>query len=178
MTDATPAAAQPPSFEEFVRARSAHLMRLALLLTAGDRPSAEDLLQSALERTWRRRWFLRSEASPEPYVRRALVNAAIDWRRSKGRRRETELEAIQREPAVADGTGNIDNTDFVVRCLAQLPPRQRAVLVLRYWEQLSESEIASTMNCKVGTVKSQLSRGLERLRDLTGLKDQPGDQDE
>lgn len=168
----------PPSFEDFVRARSAHLMRLALLLTGGDQATAEDLLQTALERTWRRRWFLRADTSPEPYVRAAIVNASVDWRRSRGRRTETDIQTVQPEPSIEDRTGGIDDTDFVVRALMHLPPRQRAALVLRYWEQLSEAEIAEAMNCAVGTVKSQISRGLDRLRTLTDVAKTQGNEDE
>jgi RNA polymerase sigma-70 factor (sigma-E family) len=155
------------SFEEFVRGRSEHLLKLALLLTGQNRAEAEDLLQIALERAYRRRALLARHQSPEPYVRKVLVNAAIDWRRALRRRAEQRLEAGNYDPAVSDQAGELADRDLLARSLARLPPRQRAVLVLRYWADLSEAEIAATLGCSAGTVKSQASRGLARLRVLT-----------
>lgn len=157
------------SFEEFVRGRSAHLFKLALLLTGQDRGEAEDLLQITLERAYRRRAALSRDRDPEPYVRRALVNASIDRWRALRRHAEQRLEAADRGPAVDDRTSEVADRDLLVRSLAVLPPRQRAVLVLRYWEDMSEAEIAGMLGCGVGTVKSQASRGLKRLRELAGV---------
>jgi RNA polymerase sigma-70 factor (sigma-E family) len=157
------------SFEEFVRGRSAHLFKLALLLTGQNRAEAEDLLQIALERAYRRRASLSRDRDPEPYVRRALLNASIDRWRALRRRAEQCLEAGDPGPAVDDRTGELANRDLLLRSLAVLPPRQRAVLVLRYWEDMSEAEIAGLLGCGVGTVKSQASRGLKRLRELAGV---------
>jgi len=157
------------SFEEFVRGRSAYLFKLALLLTGQNRAEAEDLLQISLERAYRRRALLARDRSPEPYVRKVLVNAAIDRRRALKRRAEQRLEARDHDPAVDDRTGEVANRDLLARSLALLPPRQRAVLVLRYWGDLSEAEIAATLGCTAGTVKSQASRGLARLRELAGV---------
>ena len=157
------------SFEEFVRGRSAPLFRLALLLTEQNRAEAEDLLQIALERAYRRRSSLSRDRSPEPYVRQVLVNASIDRWRILRRRGEQRLDASDPGPPVDDRTGQIANRDLLMRALAALPPRQRAVLVLRYWEDLPEAEIARTLGCGVGTVKSQASRGLARLRELAGV---------
>jgi len=157
------------SFEEFVRCRSAYLFKLALLLTGQNQAEAEDLLQIALERAYRRRALLARDRSPEPYVRKVLVNASIDRRRLLRRRGEQHLAATDPGPAVADRTGEVANRDLLLRSLAQLPPRQRAVLVLRYFQDMSEAEIAWTLACSVGTVKSQASRGLARLRELAGL---------
>jgi RNA polymerase sigma-70 factor (sigma-E family) len=154
------------SFEEFVRGRSGYLFRLALLLTGQDRAEAEDLLQIALERAYRRRAVLARDRSPEPYVRKVLINASIDRRRALKRRGEHRLDADDHDPAVDDRTGEIANRDLLARSLAQIPPRQRAVLVLRYWCDLSEAEIAATLGCSPGTVKSQAARGLARLRAL------------
>ncbi len=170
---------EPPSsqvdavFEEFVRTKSAHLLRLALLLTGWNVAVAEDLTQTALERIYRRRRLLfgRPEArgSVEPYVRRVLVNAAIDWRRGLHRRPELPLDCaidVAQESAgrIAD---RVADRDLLLRALASVPQRQRTVLVLRYWEDLSDAEIAVTLNCEVGTVRSQASRGLAKLRELT-----------
>lgn len=157
------------SFEEFVRGRSAHLFKLALLLTGQNQAEAEDLLQIALERAYRRRALLSGDRGPEPYVRRVLVNASIDRWRALRRHAEQRLEAGDPGPAVDDRTGELANRDLLLRSLAVLPPRQRAVLVLRYWEDLSEAEIAAMLGCSVGTVKSQASRGLKRLRELAGV---------
>ena len=157
------------SFEEFVRGRSGYLFKLALLLTRQNRAEAEDLLQISLERAYRRRSVLARDRSPEPYVRKVLVNAAIDRRRALRRSGEQRLESDGYDPAVDDRTGEIANRDLLARSLARLPPRQRAVLVLRYWCDLSEAEIAATLRCSPGTVKSQASRGLARLRELAGV---------
>ena len=157
------------SFEEFVRGRSAYLFKLALLLTGQNRAEAEDLLQMSLERAYRRRALLDRDRSPEPYVRKVLVNAAIDRRRALKRRAEQRLEACDHDPAVDDRTAEVANRDLLARSLAALPPRQRAVLVLRYWGDLSEAEIAATLGCTAGTVKSYASRGLARLRVLAGV---------
>jgi RNA polymerase sigma-70 factor (sigma-E family) len=157
------------SFEEFVHSRSAHLFRLALLLTGQNRAEAEDLLQIALERAYRRRASLSRSQSPEPYVRRVLVNASIDRWRTLGRRAEQPLDTVEAGPPVADRTGQVADRDLLLRSLALLPPRQRAVLVLRYWEDRSEAEIAAMLGCSAGTVKSQASRGLARLRGLADV---------
>jgi RNA polymerase sigma-70 factor (sigma-E family) len=154
-------------FEEFVRSRSAHLLRLALLLTGQNWAEAEDLLQIALERAYRRRALLPRDRSPEPYVRKILVNASIDRRRWLRRRGEQPLDSSSPILAAEDESGTVVNRDLLLRSLASLPQRQRAVLVLRYWEDLSEIEIASTLGCSVGTVKSQASRGLARLREMS-----------
>jgi RNA polymerase sigma-70 factor (sigma-E family) len=152
------------AFEEFARDRSTHLFRLALMLSGWNDAVARDLLQVALERAYvRRRTLFRDGASAEPYVRRVLVNAAIDWRRALRRRREAPLEAAA-AVTVEDGTSLVDDRDLLLRALSCLPARQRAVLVLRYWEQLSDTEIAAALTCGVGTVRSQASRALARLR--------------
>jgi len=156
------------AFEEFVRGRSTHLFRLALVLTGWNEAAAQDLLQIALERAYRRRRLLFRHGSAEPYVRRVLVNAAIDRRRLLRRRREQPLEAAA-GLAVDDRTGQVADRDLLLRALAALPPGQRAVLVMRYWEDLPDAEIAATLNCGAGTVRSQASRGLTRLRQLTGV---------
>jgi len=157
------------SFEEFVRSRSAYLFQLALLLAGQNQEDAEDLLQVALERAWRRRAVRYRQGSPEPYVRRILVNASIDrWRRLR-RRGEEPLQDSGPSLLAPDPAGMVARRDLLMRSLAVLPPRQRAVLVLRYWEDNSEAEVAAMMGCSVGTVKSQASRGLARLRELAGV---------
>jgi RNA polymerase sigma-70 factor (sigma-E family) len=163
------AADAPDAFEDFVRARSAHLFRLALALSGWHEPAAEDLLQIALERAYRhRRLLFREGGSAEPYVRRVLVNAAIDWRRGLRRRGEQPLQASVPAPAVEDAAAQVADRDLLLRALKSLPPRQRAVLVMRYWEDLPDAQIASVLNCSAGTVRSQASRALTRLRQVTG----------
>ena len=148
-------------FEEFVRGRSTALLRTAYLLT-GDRGHAEDLLQGVLERT-ARRWSSIAE-SPEAYVRRALANAATNrWRR----RRPVEVAwPPQHEPGGVDPAHAYVVRDALLRGLLTLPSRQRAVLVLRYFDDLTEAQTADALGCSIGTVKSQASRGLARLRGL------------
>ena len=155
------------AFEEFVRGRSRYLFQLALVLTGWDKAAAEDVLQVALERAYRRRRQLFRQGSAEPYVRRVVVNAAIDWRRRLRRSAEQPLD-VAVDVAVGDRTGQVADRDVLVRALAALGPRQRAVLVMRYWEDLPDAEIAATLNCSAGTVRSQASRGLARLRELSG----------
>jgi RNA polymerase sigma-70 factor (sigma-E family) len=147
-----------PDFREFFASRSAALLRTAYLLT-GDRQHAEDLLQTALMRCYAR--WSRVE-SPEAYVRRALVTTATGWRR---RRWQGEVPTADLpEDATADEVTPVDVRADVLRLLAQLGPRQRAVVVLRFYEDRSESEVAALLGVSVGTVKSQASRGLARLR--------------
>jgi RNA polymerase sigma-70 factor (sigma-E family) len=151
------------SFEEYVRARNAALSRVAYLLT-GDHHLAEDLVQQALLRVvgqWSR---IVASGDPDPYVRRVLYHLHISWWR---RRRPT---GPMPEDAVARSSP--DPSDAVVtsiavrRALARLGPRQRAVLILRYFEDLSESQTAQVLGVSVGTVKSQARDGLARLRTL------------
>jgi RNA polymerase sigma-70 factor (sigma-E family) len=163
------------AFEEFVRGRSGHLFRLALVLTGWDKAAAEDVLQTALERAYRRRRQLFGEGSAEPYVRRVLVNAAVDWRRMRRRRAELSL-TVSADPVVQDRTGQVADRDVLVRALATLAPKQRAVLVLRYWEDVPDAEIAAALNCGEGTVRSQASRALARLRELCADSRQPRQQ--
>lgn len=163
------------SFEEFVRGRSTHLFRLALVLTGWNEAVAQDVLQIALERAYRRRWLLfREGGNAEPYVRRVLVNAAIDWRRVLRRRGELPLQSATADLAVEDRAGQVADRDLLLRALAALPPGQRAVLVLRYWEDLADTQIAAMLNCSTGTVRSQALRGLTRMRQLTGIPSAKG----
>jgi len=167
--EALPVVDAREAFEEFARDRSAHLFRLALMLSGWNEAVAQDLLQVALERAYgRRRMLFGDGASAEPYVRRVLVNAATDWRRSLRRRQEQPLDAAAAGPVPQDGIALADDRDLLLRALSGLPPKQRAVLVLRYWEELPDSEIAAALNCTVGTVRSQASRALARLRQQAG----------
>jgi RNA polymerase sigma-70 factor (sigma-E family) len=149
--------------DRFLTERADPLMRTAVLLT-GNREAAQDLLQTALERLLRHWRAL--EGDPEAYLRRTLYNLAADGFRRQGRLRRKLLLLRAETQAPADATAEVDLRDALVRILLQLPPRQRAVLVLRYWEQLTEAETAAVLGWPEGTVKSATSRGLRRLREL------------
>jgi RNA polymerase sigma-70 factor (sigma-E family) len=149
--------------ERFLDERADHLLRTAVLLT-GSREAGEDLLQTAVERLLRR--WRRFDGDPEGYLRRTLCNLATDGYRRAGRWRQKE-RLLRAAPRPAhDATGDVDLRDALVRLLLQLPVRQRTVLVLRYWEQLTDAETAAVLGCPVGTVKSACSRGLTRMREL------------
>jgi len=111
------------------------------------------------------RWS-RIEGSPEAYARRALAHAAISRWRLRRRRPEVLLCGLDRaDAAPGDELAAVDLRDVLVRALLTLPPRQRAVLVLRYFDDLPEAEVAEALGCSLGTVKSQASRALARLRE-------------
>jgi RNA polymerase sigma-70 factor (sigma-E family) len=153
-------------FEQFVTTRSQTLLRSAYLLCGGDRGAAEDLLQDVLERMYPRWQRIRGE--PEAYARTALANGAANRWRRKGRRvREAPLAAAA-YAGVAGPEGAVADRDLVVRALAALPAKTRAVLVLRFFDDLSETQAAVALGCSVGTVKSQTSRGLAKLREVLG----------
>jgi len=152
--------------DTLVAERGSALLASAVLLT-GSRAAGEDLLQAALERLMRS-WG-RVHEDRERYLRRTMYHLAIDQWRSRRRRREVFIE--HEPPGQRDATDVLDLRDALSQALAQLSPRQRAVLVLRYWEQLTETEAAEALGCSVGTVKSTASRGLSRLRELTATWD-------
>ncbi len=152
-------------FDEFVRARSMALLRTAVLLTGGDRGHAEDLLQDVLARMYAR--WSRIEG-PEAYARRALVHAAVNRWRGRGRRPEVPLADPDPGASPGDDAAIVDLRDALGRELLHLPPRQRAVLVLRYLDDLPDEEIATALGCTVGSVRSHASRGLARLRERVG----------
>jgi RNA polymerase sigma-70 factor (sigma-E family) len=147
---------------EYVQGQWPSLVRYATLL-CGDAVEAEELVQSALVRVALRWPFVRDKDDPNGYVKRAIVHANINqWRRVRSR--ET-LTADLPDVGVADGASAVADQDAVRRALAGLPPRQRAVLVLRYLDDMSEQETANVLGCSVGTVKSQAHKGLSKLRD-------------
>ena len=145
----------------FLAARGPALLRTAHLLT-GDRGHAEDLLQHALERTVRH--WSRLDGDPEGWVRRTMVNLATDrWRRHARRVREVGGDLPDRT-AGPDALGAVEDRQDLVRALSVLTARQRAVLVLRYFDDLPEAQVADLLGCSVGTVKSTTSKALARLR--------------
>jgi len=152
-------------FDGFVAGRSAALLRTAYLLT-GDPALAEDLLQTALAKSWFA-WG-RIAGPPEPYVRRVMATTYATWWRRRWRS-EYPTGALPEAPGV-DDTAGVDDRDALWRALGTLPRRQRAVVVLRYYEDLSEAETAAALGVSRGTVKSQASKALAALRrddDLT-----------
>jgi RNA polymerase sigma-70 factor (sigma-E family) len=162
------------SFEDFVDTSSGRLFTMALLLTGSNRAEAEDLLQGVLERAYRQwRRICRSGDDPAPYVRKMLVNASVDRWRLLRHRPEQPLDPKSPDLGVGDPSGIVADRDLLLRGLALLPPGQRAVLVLRYFEDLSEAQTAATLGCSVGSVKSQSSRALSRLRGVIGSPDEP-----
>jgi RNA polymerase sigma-70 factor (sigma-E family) len=155
-------------FREFVNSRSPALLRTAYLLT-GDLGHAEDLLQNALVlayRHWRR---VTSAGYPEAYVRKIMVNE----RRSLWRRTRSAPMVLGDVPEHGgpDEAAGVDERDALWRAVLAMPPRTRAVLVLRYWEDMSEADTAEILGCSVGTVKSQASRGLRKLQALLTTAD-------
>jgi len=151
-------------FTDFVTHRAPALLRTAFLLCGGDRGAAEDLLQEVLERVYPR-WH-RIKDKPEAYVRASLANAAANrWRGRSRRVREVPFDAATDITRSGHEEHVVDH-DRVVRALRELPPRMRAVLVLRFFDDMSEADIAKALRCGTGTVKSQTSRGLARLREL------------
>ncbi|WP_319459404.1 SigE family RNA polymerase sigma factor [Micromonospora sp. RTP1Z1] len=148
---------------DFVASRTPALMRVAYLLT-GDRHAAEDLVQSALARTIPK-WRTLRHADPESYLRAVMYREQVSWWRRLRRRRETTLtggdEAVQ-----ADPSGNTDVRLAMRAALRQLPPAQRTVLVLRYYEDLTETQVAELLGCSIGTVRSRTHRAVARLRQL------------
>lgn len=154
------------SFEDFVKGSSMRLFTMALLLTGYQRAEAEDLLQGVLERTYRRWRRISLRGDPEPYVRQMLINASVDRWRLLRRRSDEPLFVVRAQSTTGDQAAEIAERDQLLRALATLPAGQRAVLGLRYLCDLSEAQTAAVLACSVGSVKSQSSRALARLRQI------------
>jgi RNA polymerase sigma-70 factor (sigma-E family) len=166
-----------PGFEanllQFVTDRSSVLFRTAYLLT-GDRHAAEDLVQSALAKTAARWRTLRDPAALEGYVRRTMYHEQVSWWRRRSR--VVELTTTERLDRLGDGHADAADLRVTMRAaLARLTPRQRTMLVLRYFEDMSETEIARLLGVRVGSVRSQIYRSLERLKksapELTAMRE-------
>jgi RNA polymerase sigma-70 factor (sigma-E family) len=154
-------------FSEFVRARRGALSRTAYLLT-GDHQLAEELLQAALVNT-AAHWHRIAQTNPEAYLRRAMVNERTSrWRRRRYAVEVPDSEGLAARPlaAATDVAETTVRRTILMAALAQLPPRQRVVVVLRFFEDLTEAETAEVLGCTVGTVKSQTHHALARLRRL------------
>ena len=152
------------TYEEFADSRLTALLRYAVVLT-GDPHLAQDLVQETMVRVqlnWRR---VARTQSPERYVRRMLTNQFVDWRRGSWFKRVLpRAEPYDDIAGSADHEGTIADRDQMWSWLARLPRRQRAALVLRYYEDLPDAEIADVLGCAVGTVRSAISRALATLR--------------
>jgi RNA polymerase sigma-70 factor (sigma-E family) len=163
-----------PGFEEWVRARQAELLRSCWLLT-GNWSDAQDLLQTALARVWPRWSRVVSAGDPGAYVRRSLLNAYLSGRRRKWRHEvayglDVGAGLSERSRGRMDQRlGAVDDRAVLVRWLSTLAPRQRAVVFLRFYEDMSEAQAAELLGCSVGTVKSQAAKALTHLRQLDGV---------
>ena len=148
-------------FDEFVAARSTRLLRTAYLLTR-DHALAEDLLQTALTKAWFA--WSRIESDPEPYVRKILVNTYATWWRRKWNGEQAHADLPEPSPGPAPGGDGDNDRHDLWAAMGRLPRRQRAVIVLRYVEDLTEAETARLLGVSAGTVKSQTSKALAKLR--------------
>jgi RNA polymerase sigma-70 factor (sigma-E family) len=156
-------------FDEFVEARERALQRTAWLLT-GDWAIAEDLVQTALARSWPRWERIRHRDNPEIYVRKVMINTWATWRRRRWRG-EQASDTVPDSPAPGDLASEVALRTAVSHALDGLTKRQRAVVVLRIFDDMSEAEVAQAMNCAVGTVKSTTSQALAKLRKDPRLTD-------
>jgi len=155
--------AEAEGFSQFVVARERALQRTAVLLT-GDWALAEDLVQTALAKTWPRWERISGRDDPELYVRRVMVNTWATWWRRRWRG-ERASAAVPEGPAPGDVAGDVALRMAVRDALGSLTCRQRAVLVLRVADDLSEAQVAQMLGCPPGTVKSAMSRALAKLRE-------------
>jgi RNA polymerase sigma-70 factor (sigma-E family) len=159
-------------FRLYVAGRSAALLRTAYLLT-GNRQDAEDLLQTALAKTYLAWDRINDKGAVDAYVRRVLVNTQTSW----WRRRKIDEYPTDELPEIATEDVTVDHElrDALWRALGRLPRRQRAMVVLRYYEDLTEVETAEALGVSGGTVKSTVYRALQKLRDDAGLLGAPED---
>jgi RNA polymerase sigma-70 factor (sigma-E family) len=159
---------EPDGFRDFVAGRSAALVRSAYLLT-GNRATAEDLVQTALAATWSRWERVVRQDAPEAYVRRVMVTTFLTWNRRRWRA-EHPTATLPETVDPDDGYAATDLRVGMVAALAGLPPRQRAVVVLRYFDDLTEIQVAGVLECSVGTVKSQTAKAFTALRGQPQLR--------
>jgi RNA polymerase sigma-70 factor (sigma-E family) len=157
----TPPVIDDRDFREFVRERSRTMLRAAYLLT-GNRADAEDLVQSVLAKTYLAWDRIEDRAALDGYVRRAMVNTHISWWR---RRRVEEFPTDEvPDQAVADQSADSDMQEPLRRAIARLPQRMRDAVMLRYYEDMTEAEVAEVLGVSLGTVKSTVSRAVAKLR--------------
>ncbi|MFF9278014.1 SigE family RNA polymerase sigma factor [Streptomyces griseosporeus] len=156
--------ARAGEFDEFVAARWSVLLHLARLLTGGDRHRAEDLVQESLVKLWFV-WPRIADEAPEAYVRTVLVRAAA---RSARRRwwGERPVEQVPETAATGDVSAAVAERSRLEAALGRLPAKQRAAVVLRYYQDLTERQVAEALGCPLGTARSHAARGVARLRQL------------
>lgn len=152
-----------PDFESWVQARGAALLRFAYLVV-GERTRAEEAVQEALVAAWPRWTWIVRRGDPEAYVRRSIVNAGTSWWRRFRRRELPVAEPADDSAATSDPADDLADQDAAWALCASLPAKQRAAVVLRYYEGLSDAEIAGVLGCTAGTVRSQIHRALAALR--------------
>ena len=157
-------------FADFVQRRSGALLRAAWLLTSGDWALAEDLAQTALGEVWRHWDRVGAMDAPDAYAHKVLVNTSLRWRRRRWTG-ETAVAELPDRAAASGGYQQVDVRESLRGALRELTARQRAVIMLRYFEDRTEAETAVIMGCSIGTVKSQASKALARLRHVPGLAD-------
>ncbi|QMU74315.1 SigE family RNA polymerase sigma factor [Streptacidiphilus sp. P02-A3a] len=153
-------------FDAFVAARWQRMTRTAYLLT-GDHHEAEDLVQATLAKVYPHWARIRQLDAPDAYLHRAMVNNSFS--RQRRRRARQLLMAWVPERPQPSATAQVEQRSVLLQALDELPSRQRAVVVLRYWEDLSEQQVAEALGCSTGNVKSQASRGLAKLRNHRAL---------
>jgi len=150
------------TFEDWVGARGGALLRFALMVSA-DPSRAEDLVQSVLARVYSRWSHISTLAAPEAYVKAAIVNEHLKWWRRRSNH-EMPAEMLTDAPEAFDVASRHASRDAAWELLGRLPRRQRAVLALRFYEDMSDGGIAAVLGCSVSTVRSQASRALATLR--------------
>jgi len=149
-------------FDEYAAARGSALLRLAYVLT-GDRHAAEDLVQDVLATAYRKWRRVGAADDVDAYVRTMLVRRHVSWRRRRWHGEVATGDALDR-PASGDHVERQATHEALWQLLATLPPRQRAVLALRYYDDQSDAQVAEALGCTVSTVRSQASRALAALR--------------
>ncbi|MEU8590862.1 SigE family RNA polymerase sigma factor [Streptomyces sp. NPDC048664] len=158
-------------FDAFVAARWSALLHLARLLVGGDRHQAEDLVQESLVKLWFV-WPKVADEAPEPYVRTVMVRAAA---RSRQRRwwGERPVEQLPERAAAGDVSADVAERSRLEAALTLLSPKQRVAVVLRYYQDLPEGQVAQALGCPVGTARSHAARGVARLRRLLAGTNEP-----
>lgn len=165
------------SFDAYVAARTPVLLRFAFQLSAGDHARAEDLVQSSLIKLWPRWAKVCERGDPDAYVKKIVLREHLSWRRRRAAGEvvgDAVVGGAGPTAVTSDATTRVDDTDQLVRLLRHLPPRQQAVLVLRFAEDLSDRQAADLLGCQPATVRAQTSRALARLRaEVASLAERP-----
>jgi RNA polymerase sigma-70 factor (sigma-E family) len=157
-------------FHQFMVSRWPKLVRLAYGLT-GDRWAAEDLAQIALANAYAAWWRVRRADDPDAYVRKILINACNRRFRRKQAAPEIPVRLEAGDEPYGEPAGAIGERSALMAALTELSPRQRAVIVLRYWEDMTDAQVAATLGCAESTVRSQAARALAKLRSSAELAD-------